>query len=102
MPRRLLLRSSKDQGLWVVEGGDLAMRLPPNSLLFLMRTSSLRMKKGRVIYSPSRDLAIAASGDQIIWPKVGRIIRQARLSGPETKSPANNPSRLLGDAELGP
>jgi hypothetical protein len=78
------------------------MRLDPNSVLFLMRTRSLRKKKGRGIYSPSRDLVIAVSGDRIIRPKVGRIIRPARLSGPETKSLANNPARLLGDAELGP
>jgi hypothetical protein len=78
----------------VVEGGDLAIRLAPNSVLFLMRTSSLRKKKGRGIYSPSQDLAIAASGDRIIWPKVGKIIRLAGLSGPETKSSANNPARL--------
>jgi hypothetical protein len=86
----------------MVEGGDLAMRLAPNSVLFLMRMSSLRRKKERGIYSPSRDLAIATSGDQIIRPKVGWIIWLARLSGPETKSPANNPARLLGDDELGP
>jgi hypothetical protein len=86
----------------VVEGGDLAMGLAPNSVLFLMRTSSLRKKKGMGIYSPSRDLAVAASGDRIIRPKVGRIIRLAGLSGPEMKSPANNPAWLLGDAELGP
>jgi hypothetical protein len=28
--------------------------------------------------------------------------REAGLSGPETKYLANNPARLLGDAELGP
>jgi hypothetical protein len=86
----------------VVEGGDLAMRLAPNSVLFLKRTSSLRKKMGRDIYSPSRDLAVAASRDRIIRPKVGRIIWEAGLSGPEKKFPANNLARLLGDAELGP
>jgi hypothetical protein len=74
----------------------------PNIVLFLMRTSNLRWKKGRGIYSPSRDLAIAASAGWIIRPKVGRIIRPTGLSGSEVKSPANNPARLLGDTELGP
>jgi hypothetical protein len=41
------------------------MRLAPNSVLFLMRMSSLRRKKGRGIYSPSRDLAIAA-GNSVV------------------------------------
>jgi hypothetical protein len=36
----------------VVEGGDLAMRLAPNSVLFLMRMGSLRKKKGRVFIAP--------------------------------------------------
>jgi hypothetical protein len=37
----------------VVEGGDLAMRLAPNSVLFLMRMSKLEKKKrGRGINTP--------------------------------------------------
>jgi hypothetical protein len=72
-------------------------------MVFLsLGTSSLRKKKGKGIYSPSQNVAVVASGDRIIRPKVGRIIRPAGLSGPEMKSPANNPARLLVDAELGP
>jgi hypothetical protein len=57
----LLLRSSKDLGLWVVEGGDLAMRLDPNSVLFLMRTSKLEKMRGRGINTPPRNVSVAAA-----------------------------------------
>jgi hypothetical protein len=74
----------------------------PNSVLFLKRMSSLRWRKESGIYSPNRDLVVAASGGRIIRPEVGRIVRPAGLSGLEMKSPANNLARILGDAELGP
>jgi hypothetical protein len=59
--RDLLLRSSKDLGLWVVEGGDLAMRLAPNSVLFLMRTSKQEKMRGRGINTPPRNVSVAAA-----------------------------------------
>jgi hypothetical protein len=59
--RDLLLRSSKDQGLWVVKGGDLAVGLPPNSVLFLMRTSKLEKMRGRGINTPPQNISIAAA-----------------------------------------
>jgi hypothetical protein len=59
--RDLLLRSSKDLRLWVVEGGDLAMRLAPNSVLFLMRTSELEKMRGRGINTPPRNVSVAAT-----------------------------------------
>jgi hypothetical protein len=59
--RDLLLRSSKDLRLWVVEGGDLAMRLAPNSVLFLMRTSNLKKMRGRGINTPPRNVTVAAA-----------------------------------------
>jgi hypothetical protein len=36
----------------MVEGGDQAIGVAPNSVLFLSRMSSLRKKRGRGIYSP--------------------------------------------------
>jgi hypothetical protein len=80
----LLLRFSKDQELWWVEGGDLANLVAPNGVFFLCRTSSLRWKKGRGIYSPSQNVAVADLEGQIIRPKYGRIIRLAGLSAPLT------------------
>jgi hypothetical protein len=59
--RDLLLRSSKDLGLWVVEGGDLAMRLAPNSVLFLMRTSKLEKMRVRGIHTPPQNVSVAAA-----------------------------------------
>jgi hypothetical protein len=59
--RDLLLRSSKDLGLWVVEGGDLAMRLAPNSVLFLMRTSKLEKMRGRGINTPPQNVFVVAT-----------------------------------------
>jgi hypothetical protein len=55
----------------------------PNEVFFLSRTSSLRWKKGRGIYIPSQNVAVADSEGQIIRPKFGRIIRPAGISGPE-------------------
>jgi hypothetical protein len=55
----------------------------PNEVLFLGRTSSLRWKKGRGIYSRSQNVAVADMEGQIIQPKYGQIIRPARISGPE-------------------
>jgi hypothetical protein len=54
----------------------------PNGVFFLCRTSSLRLKKGRGIYSPSQNVAIADLEGRIIRPKYGRIIRLAGLSAP--------------------
>jgi hypothetical protein len=72
----LFLRFSKDQELWWVEGGDLVDLVAPNGVFFLCRTSSLRWKKGRGIYSPSQRRGRAADLEgQIIRPKYGRIIR---------------------------
>jgi hypothetical protein len=45
----------------VVEGGDLAMRLAPNSVLFLMRMSKLEKKRGRGINTPHRNVSIVAA-----------------------------------------
>jgi hypothetical protein len=59
--RDLLLRSSKDLGLWVVEGGDLAMRLAPNSVMFLMRMSKLEKMRGRGINTPPQNVFVAAA-----------------------------------------
>jgi hypothetical protein len=50
----------------MVGGGDIAIWVASNIVLFLSRMDSLRWKKGRGIYSPSRDVAIDASGGQII------------------------------------
>jgi hypothetical protein len=66
----------------------------PNGVFFLGRTSNLRWKKGRGIYSPSQNVAVAVLE--------GRIIRPAGLSGPKWNIWAKNPPRLLGDADLGP
>jgi hypothetical protein len=55
----------------------------PNEVFFLCRTSILRWKKGRGIYSPSQNVAVAESEGRIIRPKFGQIIRPARISGPE-------------------
>jgi hypothetical protein len=63
--RDLLLRSSKDLRLWVVEGGDLAMRLAPNSVLFLMRTSSLKKMRGRGINTPPQNVTVIAARAEI-------------------------------------
>jgi hypothetical protein len=49
----------------------------PNEVFFLCRTSSLRWKKGRGIYSPSQNVAVAELEGRIIRPKYGRIIRLA-------------------------
>jgi hypothetical protein len=59
--RDILLRSSKGLGLWVVEGGDLAMRLAPNIVLFLMRTRKLEEMRGRGINTPPRNVSVAAA-----------------------------------------
>jgi hypothetical protein len=48
----LLLRFSKDQELWWVEGGDLLKFVAPNMRYFNGGTISLRKKRGRGIYSP--------------------------------------------------
>jgi hypothetical protein len=45
----LLLRFSKGQELWWVEGGDLVIFMAPNVVFFNGGTSSLRKKKGRGI-----------------------------------------------------
>jgi hypothetical protein len=45
----------------VVEGGDLAVRLAPNSVLFLMRMSKLEKMRGRGINTPPRNVSIAAA-----------------------------------------
>jgi hypothetical protein len=55
----------------------------PNEVFFLCRTSSLRWKKGRGIYSPSQNVAITDLEGRIIRPKYGQIIRPAGLSGPD-------------------
>jgi hypothetical protein len=55
-----------------------------NGVFFLFGMSSLSWKKGRGIYSPSQNVAVAVSGvEGIIQPKYDRIIRPAGLSGPE-------------------
>jgi hypothetical protein len=54
----------------------------PNGVFFLCRMSNLRLKKGRDIYSPSQNVAVADLEGRIIRPKYGRIIRPAGLSGP--------------------
>jgi hypothetical protein len=63
--RDLLLRSSKDLRLWVVEGGDLVMRLAPNSVLFLMRMSKLEKMRGKGINTPPQNVSIAAAPGQV-------------------------------------
>jgi hypothetical protein len=45
----------------VVEGGDLAKRLAPNSVLFLMRMSSLKKMRGRGINTPPQNVTVAAT-----------------------------------------
>jgi hypothetical protein len=45
----------------MVEGGDLAMRLAPNSVLFLMRMSELEKKRKRGINIPLRNVSVAAA-----------------------------------------
>jgi hypothetical protein len=42
----------------------------PNEVFFLLRTSNLRWKKGRGIYSPSQNVAVAASGGGELSAKV--------------------------------
>jgi hypothetical protein len=64
----LLLRFSKDQELWWVEGGDLVNFVAPIMVFLSSGMSSLRNKKGRGIYSPSRNVAVAASRGRIILP----------------------------------
>jgi hypothetical protein len=66
----------------VVEGGDLAMRLAPNSILFLMRTSKLEKMRGRGINTPSRNVSVAATSGQIIRGKLGPDNPAAGYSGP--------------------
>jgi hypothetical protein len=66
----------------VVEGGDLAVRLAPNSVLFLMRTSKLGKKRGRGINTPSRNVSIAAARGRIIQPKLAPDNLAAGYSGP--------------------
>jgi hypothetical protein len=46
----LLHQFSEDQYLWMVGEGDLAIWVDLKCLVFLSRTSSLRLKKGRGIY----------------------------------------------------
>jgi hypothetical protein len=68
----------------MVGGGDLAIWVPIKWLVFLSSSSSLRKKKGRIIY-PSRNVVVAAilgpdnpvqvlpeysSLTKIIWPKI--------------------------------
>jgi hypothetical protein len=67
----------------VVEGGDLVIFVAPNEVFFLGRTSSLRWKKGRGIYSPSQNVAVVDLEGRIIRPKYGQIIQPAGISGPE-------------------
>jgi hypothetical protein len=66
----------------VVEGGDLAMRLAPNSVLFLIRMSKLEKMRGRGINNPSRNVSVAAARGQIIRGKLGPDNPAARYSGP--------------------
>jgi hypothetical protein len=66
----------------VVEGGDLAMRLAPNSVLFLMRMSELEKMRGRGINTPSQNVSIAAARGRIIWGKLGPYNPAAGYSGP--------------------
>jgi hypothetical protein len=70
----------------------------PNEVFFLCWTSNLMWKKGRDIYSPSQNVAIAELEGRIIRPKYDRIIRLARLSAPWPEYTAP----LLGDADPGP
>jgi len=52
-------------------------------VFFLSSSSSLRWKKGRGIYTPSQNVAVADLEGRIIRPKLGRIIRPlAGLSAP--------------------
>jgi hypothetical protein len=69
--RDLLLQSFEDQRLWVVEGGDLAMRLAPNSVLFFMRTSKLEKMRGKGINTPPQNVSVAAAKGRIIRVKLG-------------------------------
>jgi hypothetical protein len=66
----------------VVEGGDLVVRLAPNSILFLMRTSKLGKKRGRGINTPSRNVSVAAAKGRIIRPKLAPDNPVAGYSGP--------------------
>jgi hypothetical protein len=67
----------------VVEGGDLAMRLAPNSVLFLMRTSKKEKMRGRGINTPSQNVSVAAARGQIIRVKLGPDNPAAGYSGPD-------------------
>jgi hypothetical protein len=83
----LLLRFSKDQELWWVEGGHLVILVAPNGVFFLCRTSSLRWKKGKGIYSPTQNVAVAVVEGRIIRPKYGRIIRAGMKSLGQKSAP---------------
>jgi hypothetical protein len=45
----------------------------PNEVFFLCRTSSFLGKKGRGIYSPSQNVAVAELEGRIIRPKYGGL-----------------------------
>jgi hypothetical protein len=60
----LLLRLSKDQELWWVEGGDIVDSVAPKCVFLLIGTSRLRKKKVRGIYTPFRNIVVPA----LWWP----------------------------------
>jgi hypothetical protein len=65
----------------VVEDGDLDVRVAPNSVLFLSRTSKLGKKRGGGINTPPRNVSVAAARGRIIQPRLAPDNPAARLSG---------------------
>jgi hypothetical protein len=80
----------------MVGGGDLVIWVALNRVLFLSSSSSLRWKKGRGIYTPSKIVAIAALGAGLFGQKGGK------LSSPGLKTLANTSSSYLVDGARGP
>jgi hypothetical protein len=55
----------------MVGGGDLAIWVDPNSVLFLSRTSNLGKKTGRGIYTPPEVVVVAAArAGLFIWSEL--------------------------------
>jgi hypothetical protein len=67
----------------MVGGGDLAIWVAPNSILFLSRTSSLGKNRGRGIYTPPKIVAVAAARAGLSGPSLDRIIQPGQIIRPE-------------------
>jgi hypothetical protein len=59
----------------MVDGGDQAIGVATNSVLFLIRTSSLGKTRGRGIYTPPRIVAVAAASAGYSGPARTRNLR---------------------------